>query len=136
MPRCYWIACTLSPWTKNRSVNSRERHHYPRRCQMRSDLYSNTMWILRIIVAAILQRLLVCRQPNSLCVLAGLVLSSDVEWTSTRKPCGLPTTELSVGSCEPLFPLPELSAKEKSRKNSNLWFQSTWSMTTRSSKQK
>ena len=50
---------------KNRYQNGLQRHRDPKRCQMPLDLDSKAMSTLRIILATILQRLLVCRQPNS-----------------------------------------------------------------------
>ena len=51
--------------TKHRFQNGVQRHRDPKHCQMPLDFDSTAMSALRIILAAILQRLLVCRQPNS-----------------------------------------------------------------------
>ena len=59
---------------KNLYLNGLQRYHDPKWCKMPLDLYSKAMWILRIILAAILRRLLVCRQRSSLSVLASFCL--------------------------------------------------------------
>ena len=59
---------------KNLYLNGLQRYHDPKWCQMPLDLYSKAMWILRIILAAILRRLLV--SAAKLTLDSGIVLPS------------------------------------------------------------
>ena len=81
---------------KNLYLNGLQRYHDPKWCQMPLDLYSKAMWILRIILAAILQGFWCVGSEAHSRFWHRFAFTQNVFWTSTRKPCGTNRQSQSV----------------------------------------